>query len=408
MNSKKHEPIAAEALKRQAIPRRDFLGGVAGLMAALAAGGCASVTGPAAGSTAQATSMFAYVGCYTTKERNGHGEGINVYRMDDPLSGNWTHVQLLRDLVNPSFLTLDRQQRFLYSAHGDGTEATAYEIDRETGHLRLLNRQATGGKNGVRLVVDPTNRFLVVANYSSGTVAVLPINPNGSLAPLSDLVPLPGKPGPHRSRQESSHPHDALFDRQGRFVVVPDLGFDKIFVYKLASARGKLVANDPSSVTARPGAGPRHVDFHPSKPYAYVINELDSTITTYRFGAERGELTPLQVVPTLPPAFTGHSTTAEIVVAPSGRFVYGSNRGYDSIAIFAIDEATGVLAPVGWELTQGKTPRFFALDPSGTFLYAANKDSDTIVTFRVDQATGKLAPTGQVVKTGSPSSIVFW
>src|SRR5712691_151214 len=187
---------------------------MAGLMAAIGAGGCASMAGPAASSTATATPMFAYVGCFTTKERKGHGEGISVYRMD-PVSGAWTPIQLLRDLVNPSFLTLDRQQRFLYSAHGDGSEATAYEMDKQTGHLRLLNRQATGGKNGVRLVVDPTNRFLVVANYGSGTVAVLPINPDGSLAPLSDLVSLPGQPGPHRSRQDGSHPHDTLFDRQG-------------------------------------------------------------------------------------------------------------------------------------------------------------------------------------------------
>lgn len=364
------------------------------------------MTGPAATSTAPAIPGFAYVGCYTSKERDARGEGITVYRVD-PGSGNWTRVQLVKNLVNPSWLALDRRQRFLYAAHGDGTEATAFRIDEQTGQLTVLNRQPTNGKNGVRLVVDPSNRFIVLANYASGTVAVLPINSDGSLAPLTDLATLSGKPGPHRTRQESSHPHDTLFDRQGRFVVVPDLGLDAVFVYKLDTASGKLVANDPPSVTSRPGAGPRHVDFHPSKPYAYVINELDSTITTYRIDPDRGELKPMQVITTLPPAFTGNSTTSEIAVAPSGRFLYGSNRGHDSLAIFAVDETTGVLAPVGWEPTQGKTPRFFANDPSGTLLYAANQDSDTIVTFRVDQATGKLTPTGQVVKTGSPSSIVF-
>ncbi len=350
--------------------------------------------------------MFAYVGCYTSKERNGHGEGIAVYRMD-PVSGNWTPVQLVRDVVNPSFLALDRRQRSLYSVHGDGSHATAFEIDAQTGQLTLLNQQPTGGKNGVHLAVDSTNRFLVVANYSTGTVAVLPINRNGSLGALSDLVPMPGEPGPHRVEQASAHPHDCPFDRLGRFVVVPDKSLDKVFVYTLDTARGKLVANDPPSVTARPGAGPRHVDFHPSQPFAYVINELDSTISTYRLDPDRGELKPLQVISTLPPHFTGNSTTSELAVAPSGRFVYGSNRGHDSIAIFAVDQATGVLAPVGWEPSQGKTPRFFAIDPSGTFLYAANQASDTIVTFRVDPATGKLGPTGQVVKTGSPVSIVF-
>ena len=364
------------------------------------------MTGPAATSAVPAMPRFAYVGCYTSKERNGRGEGITVYRVE-PGSGPWTQVQLVKDLVNPSWLALDRRQRFLYAAHGDGTEATAFRIDEQTGQLTVLNRQPTDGKNGVRLIVDPSNRFIVLANYASGTVAVLPIKPDGSLAPLSDLAAIPGKPGPHRTRQESSHPHDTLFERQGRFVVVPDLGLDAVFVYKLDTARGKLVANDPPSVASRPGAGPRHVDFHPSKPYAYVINELDSTITTYRVDPERGELKPVQVITTLPPDFTGSSTTSEVAVAPSGRFVYGSNRGHDSLAIFAVDETTAVLAPIGWEPTQGKSPRFFAIDPSGTLLYAANLDSDTIVTFRVDQATGKLTPTGQIVKTGSPSSIVF-
>ncbi len=350
--------------------------------------------------------MFAYVGCYTSKERNARGEGINVYRID-PASGNWTHAQLLKDIVNPSWLTFDRRQRFVYAAHGDGAEATAYRIDEQSGHLSLLNRQPTNGKNGVRLAVDPTNRFVVLANYSSGTVALLPINTDGALGSLIDLPALTGKLGPHRTEQASAHPHDILFDPRGRFIVVPDKGLDAVFVFRIDAAAGKLVAAEPPSIASRPGAGPRHVAFHPSKPYAYVINELDSTITTFRFDGERGELKPLQVITTLPPAFTGNSTTSEIAVAPSGRFVYGSNRGHDSLAIFAVDEATGVLSPVGWEPTQGKTPRFFGLEPSGTFLYAANQDSDTIVTFRVDQASGKLTPTGQVVKTGSPSSIVF-
>jgi 6-phosphogluconolactonase len=364
------------------------------------------MTASPASSTAQTASLVAYVGCYTTKQRNGHGEGVSVYRMDRA-SGNWTQVQLVRDIVNPSFLALDRQQRYLYAAHGDLEYATSFEIVAQTGQLKVLNQQSTGGKNGVHLAVDATSRFLVVGNYSSGTVAVLPINADGSLAPLSDLVSLPGTPGPHRVEQASSHPHDVPFDRRGRFVVVPDKGLDKVFVYRLNTAIGKLVANEPPSVTARPGAGPRHADFHPTKPFAYVINELDSTIATYRFDPERGELKPLQVITTLPPTFTGNSTTSEIAVAPSGRFVYGSNRGHDSIAIYAVDEATGVLTPIGWEPTQGKTPRFFALDPSGNFLYAANQDSDAIVCFRVDQVTGKLTPTGQVVKTGSPSTIVF-
>jgi 6-phosphogluconolactonase len=350
--------------------------------------------------------QFAYVGCYTTKERNGRGEGINVYRVDGA-TGTWTHVQLVRDLVNPSWLELDRRQRVLYSAHGAGEVITAFGIDGQTGRLTVLGSQATGGKNGVRLGVDASNRFIVVANYSSGTVAVLPINADGSLGPLTDLSALTGKPGPHPTEQTSAHPHDVVFEPRGRFIVVPDKGLDATFVFSLDTAGGTLVPGKPPSVACRPGAGPRHAAFHPGKPCVYVLMELDSTIVTYRFGAEPGALTPLQVIGTLPPAFTGTNTTSEIVVAPSGRFLYASNRGHDSLAIFAIDDASGTLTPVGWEPTQGRTPRFFAIEPSGTFLYAANQDSDTIVTFRIDQAAGRLAPTGDVIKTGSPSTIVF-
>src|SRR5262245_16477734 len=352
------------------------------------------------------SAMFAYVGCYTSKERNGNGEGVGVYRID-PASGVWTSIQVVKDLVNPSWLTLDGQQRFLYAAHGDGAEATAFAIDRESGRLTLLNRQPTNGRNGVRLAVDASNRFAVVANYSSGTVVVLPLNADGSLGQLAGLVTLERKPGPHRTEQASSHPHDVVVDPRGRLIVVPDKGLDATFVFRLDTTRGKLVASTPASVKSRPGAGPRHAAFHPSQPYLYQINELDSTITTCGVDTERGELMPLQTITTLPPSWRGTSTTSEIAVAPSGRFVYGSNRGHDTIVIFAVDGATGVLTPVGWEPTHGRVPRFFVLDPSGAFLYAANQGSDTIVAFAVDQGSGELTPTGQVVNTGSPSSIVF-
>ncbi|MGH6691263.1 MAG: lactonase family protein [Gammaproteobacteria bacterium] len=350
--------------------------------------------------------MFAYVGSYTSAQRKGHGPGIGVYEMDTA-TGAWTPVQTVGELVNPSFLTLDRRRRALYAAHGDEDYATAFAIDPLTGRLTPLGRQSTGGKNGVHLAVDATNRFLVVGNYASGTVALLPIARDGSLEPLSDLVTLTGTPGPDPVQQTSSHPHAVPFDRSGRYVVVPDKGLDKVFVFRLDATRGKLMAAYPPAVAARPGAAPRHADFHPHAPVAYVNNELDSTITTYRFDPESSAIEPLQVVSTLPAGFSAKNTTAEIGVAPSGRFVYVSNRGHNSIAILAVDEATGQLSPVGWEPAQGTTPRFFALDPSGTFLYVANQNSDTIVAFRVDPTTGTLAPTGHVVQTGSPSSIVF-
>ena len=350
--------------------------------------------------------MFAYAGSYTTEKRHGRGAGITVWAIDEG-SGEWSPLQTLGGLVNPSFLAFGRGRRVLYAAHGDEDYATALAIDEATGWLAPLNRQSTGGKNGVHLAVDATNRFLVVGNYAAGTVAVLPIARDGSLEPLSDLVTLTGTPGPDPVQQSRSHPHDVPFDRSGRFVIVPDKGFDRVFVFKLDTTAGKLRPGDPLSVTARPGAAPRHADFHPTGPYAYVNNELDSTVTTYRFDSTRGGLEPLQVISTVPADFTSKNTTAEIAVAPSGRFVYVSNRGHDSIAIFAVDAASGRLSSVGWEPAQGKTPRFFALDPPGTCLYVANQNSDTIVAFHVNTATGLLAPTGHVIHTGSPSSIVF-
>jgi 6-phosphogluconolactonase (cycloisomerase 2 family) len=379
--------------------RREFLAG-AGAMATIIAGGCASM------SSARPLPKFAYVGCYSTKRRNGRGEGVTVHRID-AATGAWTQLQLVKTADNPSWLTFDRNQRFLYSAHGDGEVVSAFRVDEATGQLSLLGTQDAKGKNGVRLGVDASNRFVICANYSSGTVAVLPIQEDGSLGPVTDLAALPGKPGPHRTQQPSSQPHDIVFDPRGRFIVVPDKGLDATFVFSLDAASGKLVPAAVPSVASRSGAGPRHAGFHPVKPYAYVLNELDSTLATYRFDGERGALAPLQVITTLPPTFTGDSTTSEIVVAASGRFVYASNRGHDSLAIFAVNEADGTLSPVGWEPTQGKTPRFFAIEPSGAVLYAANMDSDTIVAFRVDASSGKLAATGQVIKTGSPSSIVF-
>ena len=346
-----------------------------------------------------------YIGSYTSQGR-GHGEGISVYRRDQA-SNAWALIQVVKDFADPSFLAIDRQGRCLYSAHGDGTQATAYRIDSATGRLTVINQQPTGGRNGVHLAIDATNRCLALANYATGALVVLPINADGSLAAVADSAAMTGALGPHRTQQESSHPHHCPFDPSGRVIVVPDKGLDRVFVYRLDASSGTLTAGTPPSVDARAGAGPRHVDFHPTQPFAYVINELDSTITAYRFAPDKGVLAPMQVIPTLPSTYTGNNTGAEIRVAPSGRFVYGSNRGHDSIAIFAVDRRTGMLNVVGWESTRGRTPRFFGLDPSGTALYAANQNSDTVVSFRVNETTGTLTPTGEIIKVGSPSTIVF-
>ena len=351
--------------------------------------------------------MFTYVGCRTTKERNARGEGISVFQMD-PNSGHWTHVQLVRDLVNPSFFVIDHRKQFLYCVHGDSTEISAFAIDRQTGQLTFVNKRSTQGRNPVHLAVDGSNRFVLVANYATGTLAVVPIDSDGSLGEVTQLVELTGKPGPYsRVEQVSSHPHDIPFDPAGKFVVVPDKGLDRVFMFRFDAGAGKLSPAETGSLELRPGSAPRHIAFHPTAKYAYVIDELDSTVTSYRYDAGRGHLDPFQVIPSVPDTFVGNNAGSEIAVAPSGKFVYGSNRGHDSIGIFAVDPTNGRLSPVGWESSQGKGPRFFALDPSGKFLYAANELSDTIVTFRVNQDTGKLSPTGQVVNTGTPVCIVF-
>jgi len=391
-------------MRRGAYGRREFLAGLAGAAAIVAR----PVRTPAFAQPRPAPASppeFMYVGSFTSGAR-GHGDGISVYRRARGAAA-WSQVQVVKDLADPSFLIVDRQGRRLYSAHGDGTQVSAYRIDQSSGELTMLSQQPSGGGNGVHLAIDATGRFLALVNYATGSLAVLPIDDDGALGPRTDLTNFAGQPGPHRTQQESSHPHHCPFDRTGRLIVVPDKGLDKIFTFRLDPARGTLAPGHPAEVATRSGAGPRHVDFHPTLPYAYVINELDSTIATYRFDPEQGVLEPIQVVSTLPSTHTGNNTGAEIVVAPSGRFVYGSNRGHNSIAILAVDATKGTLSPVGWESTQGKTPRFFGLDPSGSELYAANQDSDTVVIFRVNRTTGRLTPAGQSIAVATPSTIAF-
>jgi 6-phosphogluconolactonase (cycloisomerase 2 family) len=385
--------------------RRTFLLGAAGGMATLAAG---RLLAPGRASAAESAGavfpLFAYIGCFTSASRQASAKGISVFRIDQ--GGAWMLVQTLETVANPQFIAFDRQQRFLYSVHGDGTEVSAYAIDRASGLIRFMNKQPTAGKNSTHLTPDPSNRYIVIGNGPG--VAVFPINQDGSLAPFSDMVPAVGKVGPHRNQIEAGpHPHYVSFDPSGRFLLAPDRGLDLVHIYRLDASTGKLVENDPAFAATRPGAGPRHLAFHPSRPWAYVCDELDSTVTAYAWNSGRGELKAFQVIPTLPVSYIGKNSPAEIQVAPSGNFVYVSNRGHDSIVTFRIDPADGMLAPLAWEPTQGRTPRFFTLDLTGGLLYAANLESDNIVAFRVDQATGKLTPTGQVVETGSPSCIIF-
>ena len=396
---------AANGLTPEGGARRTFLLGAAGGMATLAAGGLIPAgKGANAAESTGAVPLFAYIGCFTSTTRNASAKGISVYRIDQ--GGAWTLLQTLETVPNPQFIAFDRQQRFLYSVHGDGTEVSAYAIDKPSGQIRFLNKQPTNGNNSTHLTPDPSNRYVVIGNGPG--VAVFPINQDGSLAPFTDMVPAPGEVGPHRNQREAgAHPHCVTFDPSGRFLLAPDRGVDRVHIYRLDGSTGKLAANDPAFARTRPGAGPRHLAFHPAKPWAYLCDELDSTVTAFAWNSERGELKAFQVIPSLPVTYIGNNSTAEIQVAPSGNFVFVSNRGHNSIVTYSVDPANGMLTPVGWEPTQGRTPRFFGLDPTGGLLYAANLDSDNIVAFRVDQATGKLTPTGLVVETGSPSCIVF-
>ena len=348
---------------------------------------------------------IAYVGCRTTKARGARGTGINVYRLDRP-AGAWTHVQLLSDIVNPSFLTLDRTDRFLYAVHGDGTEASAFAVEPDTGRLAFINRVETGGRNPVHLAIDPGNKFLVVANHSSSSVSVIAVDARtGGLGRVVDLVELTGAIGPDRVEQPYAKPHQVQFDPLGRFIIVPDKGLDRIFGFQLEPLTGKLRPTGQASVAARAGSGPRHVGFHPTGRFAFVLNELDSTITAYRYDQASGSMTPMQILPALPDTFTGNSRAAEIVVSAKGDFVYASNRGDDTVAVFAVDDATGRLSALQWVAAGGRTPRFMTLHPDGGFLHVASEDDDVITTFRIEE--GRLARDGIAARTGSPVCVVF-
>jgi 6-phosphogluconolactonase len=350
-----------------------------------------------------------YVGTYTKVGQPGRGraEGIYVYELD-PASGELTLRHTVPNVPNPSFLAVHPNGRHLYAVNEGletdghpGGAVSAFARDPASGNLTFLNREASRGSDPCYLTVDGDGRCVLVANYTSGSVAVLPIGADGRVGPATFVDQHSGlSVNPHR--QEGPHAHAIPLDPSGSFALCPDLGMDQLFVYRLDAAAGTLQPNDPPGVRLTPGSGPRHLDFHPSKPWVYVINELGSTVTTFAWDGERGALRELQTVSTLPEGFTGDTTCADIHVAPSGRFVYGSNRGHDSIAAFAIDEASGTLTPIGHTPTGGRTPRNFAIDPSGTFLFAANQDTDTIVTFRLDAATGQLTPTGQVTNIPSP------
>ncbi len=352
--------------------------------------------------------VLLYIGTYT----RGESEGIYVYRMDTS-SGTLEFSSKTTAVNNPSFLAIEPQQHYLYAVNEVGQFAgkpggavSAFSIDPETGELTFLNQQPSHGTAPCHLSVDKTGQFVLVANYGGGSVCVLPIQDDGRLGEATDFIQHQGKSVNPR-RQKAPHAHSVIIAPTNRYAFATDLGLDKIMIYQLDLTQGKLKPNDKPWVAVKAGAGPRHFTFHPNGGYAYVINELDNTITAFTYDETKGTLSETQTVSTLPEDFTGTSYCADVHVSPSGKFLYGSNRGHDSIVMFVIDEATGKLTFVGHEPTQGQFPRNFAIDPTGTFLLAANQKTDNIITFQINQQTGRLTPTGSVAEVPTPVCLKF-
>jgi 6-phosphogluconolactonase len=353
--------------------------------------------------------MFVYVGAYTEPPQ-GKAEGIAVFRFDAQ-SGALSPVQVVTGIANPSFLALDARQRYLYAVNElDEGGVTAFARDVDDGTLLALNRQLSHGADPCYVSLVASGRYALVANYSGGSVAVLPITADGRLKPATSVVQheLAGS-DVRSSRHVQPHPHMVAPATGGRHILVTDLGLDRVFVYQLDAITGQLAPNErgPGWVNTNPGSGPRHFAFGADGRCLYVINELDSTLTLFTYDEETGEMRPEQTVSTLPDDFAGENTCAHIVATPDGRFVYGSNRGHDTIAIWRIAGERGEVELVGHEPTRGKEPRNFSLDPSGDWLLVANQDSDTIMTFRRDRDAGTLTAAGPPTATPSPVAIAF-
>ncbi len=366
--------------------RRGFIAGAAGF--SLAAGRSGMAAEP----------LTLYVGTYTS----GKSEGIYICSMD-PETGNLTIRGTAKGIVNPSYLAIDRRRLYAVSEVGDGA-LVSYSIDKSTGGLTKINQQSTRGGSPCYVTIHPGGRFAAVANYGTGNLCVLPVNKNGSLGAAVDVVQHGGTGG-DPARQKGPHAHCVMFDRAGNRALAVDLGIDRVMIYRFSG--GRLKPNTQPFYQTKPGAGPRHIDFHPSHKFVYLINELDSTISALAWNDRSGELSEIQTLPTLPEGFSGTNYPADIHVHPNGRFVYGTNRGHNSLAAFAIDPSNGRMSLVGHTSTGGDFPRNFVIDPSGRFLLAANQKTDNIVVFRIDQATGALQATGAQAEIPAPVCLKF-
>lgn len=383
-------------------------------MAAPSGGTRAQVATPSAGAAAR---QFAYVGGDSrsaTEAGTAAAEvGISVFAVDSE-TGALTHVQTVVS-DNAFYFAFDPTQRFLYAVNviadyegGESGSVEAYAIDPATGMLSFINRQASGGAVAAQPAVDPGGKYLVVANYNGANFTVLPINPDGSLEPVVSMIEQTGT-GPNAERQDMSHPHAVVYDPAGAFIAAADLGTDEVLIYQLDPASGALT--EISSVATAPGAGPRHVAFNADGTILYVVNELDATISVYAYDAASGAIgEELQTIATVPDPFVGTKSTAEILIHPSGKFLYNSNRGQpdmetpegDAIVAFAIDADSGLLTLIGHTLDEIAVPWSFAFDAAGKWLFAANYDGDSITQYAIDQETGELSWTGVTTETPKP------
>lgn len=351
--------------------------------------------------------QLAYFGTYTGQK----SKGIYVARFDAK-TGKFSAPEWAADTRNPSFLAIHPNHRWLYAA-GEvdsfggkpGGVVGAFRIDPKSGRLERINEQPSGGAGPCHVAVDHTGKCLLVANYGSGSVAVLPIDAEGRLGTGTSIQHHGSSINPQR--QEGPHAHFIIPDPGNQFALACDLGLDKVLVYRLNPEQPSLVANTPPCVSLKPGSGPRHLVFAPNGRFVYVINEMGSSITTFSYDAHAGSLKELETHSTLPPEFRGQNSCAEIQVHPSGKFIYGSNRGHNSIAVFRVNPKDGRLQRTECVSVGGKTPRHFAIDPSGKWLLAENQDSDGVASFAIDSATGHLTTTGETTEVGAPVCLVF-
>jgi 6-phosphogluconolactonase len=385
------------------VSRRGLLVGAATTLAASRINAAGESARPATQSVSNDAALppFAYIGCYTG---GSNARGISVYHYDQTTNA-LTLASIVAPVTSPSFIALDATRKFLYSGNESGAgSASAFSINPLSGALTFLNSVGAGGQPA-HVAVHPSGKYLITANYTGGTMAVFGIQADGSLASGPQIIPHFGALGPNAGRQEAPHPHMALPDSTGKYVLVNDLGLDVTIVYSFDTGAGKMT--EVSRIAAPPGAGPRHLAWHPNGKVVYSINELGNIFNVYLWDGN-GNLAPLQQsVSTLPAGFLGTSGAGEIQVDAAGKFLYGSNRGSDNIVICSIDPATYQLTVMSWVHTQGETPRHFNFDPTGNFIHVLNQASGNIVTFKVDKSTGALTPAGLYAATPAPACIQF-